>query len=264
MAHPYFSRPSPWLIAHRGGSLLAPENTYEAFDRALELGADVLEVDVHLTGDGAVVVFHDDDTERLTGLPGTIEARSLAELRGLDPAHGFSLDGGLTFPFRGQGLQIPTLAEALERYPALRFCVDAKREDPALAEALVRTVKEADAVSRVCLGSFFDAQARRIGALLPEAARYLPQEAATCHVLAAKAGHAATGCPKGYDLASLPHHFGAMTVVDRPVVEYFHAMGIPVHVWTVDAEADMRELLALGVDGLITDRPDLAVQVMGR
>jgi glycerophosphoryl diester phosphodiesterase len=82
--------------------------------------------------------------------------------------------------------------------------------------------------------------------------------------MAAKAGGPATGCPQGYQLASLPHRFGPMTVVDRPVVDHFHALGMPVHVWTVDDEAEMRELLALGVDGLITDRPDLAAKVLGR
>jgi len=264
MARPYLSRPAPWLVAHRGGSLLAPENTFLAFDRAVALGADAVETDVHLTRDGVVVVFHDDETGRLTGAPGTIEERTLAEVRLLDAASGFTLDGGRSFPLRGQGVRVPTLAETLARYPALRFSVDAKREDPALAEALARDVKAAGALERVCLGSFFDEQALRIGALLPEVARFLPQQAATCHVLAAKAGQPPTGCPSGYDLAALPHRLGPMTVVDRPVIEYFHRLGIPVHVWTVDEETDMRELLALGVDGLVTDRPDLAARVMGR
>jgi glycerophosphoryl diester phosphodiesterase len=264
MARPYLSRPSPWLVAHRGGSLLAPENTFVAFDRAVELGADAVETDVHLTRDGVVVVFHDDETDRLTGAAGTIEERTLAEVQALDAAFGFSTDGGATFPFRGLGVRVPTLAETLARYPALRFNVDAKSEDPALAEALVRTVKAARAVDRVCLGSFFDAQAARIGGLLPEVARYLPQHAATCHVMAAKSGRPATGCPSGYDLASLPHRMDGLLVVDRPVVEHFHRLGMPVQVWTVDEEEEMRELLALGVDGLVTDRPDVAAKVMGR
>jgi glycerophosphoryl diester phosphodiesterase len=264
MARPYLSRPAPWLVAHRGGSLLAPENTLVAFDRAVELGADAVETDVHLTRDGVAVVFHDDETGRLTGAAGTIEERTLAEVHALDAAFGFTPDGGRTFPFRGLGVRVPTLAEVLARHPGLRLSVDAKSEDPGLAEALVREVKAAHAVERVCLGSFFDEQAVRIGALLPEVARFLPQHAATCHVMAARSGQPATGCPSGYDLASLPHRLEAMTVVDRAVVEHFHRLGIPVHVWTVDEEDDMRALLALGVDGLVTDRPDLAARVMGR
>jgi glycerophosphoryl diester phosphodiesterase len=125
-------------------------------------------------------------------------------------------------------------------------------------------VLAAGAVDRVCVGSFFDAQAERLGRLLPGACRYLPQDAATCHVLNAKSGGLGAGCPKGYDLADLPHRIGVMTVVDAKVVAYFHAHGMPVHVWTVDDEQEMRELLGLGVDGIVTDRPDVLARVLGR
>lgn len=260
---PYLELPGPWLVAHRGGSLLAPENTLAAFDRAAALGADALETDVRLTRDGAVVVFHDEDTARLLGVPGTIEERTLAELRRLDAGACFTAEG-VSFPYRGRGLTVPTLAEALERYPALRFNIDAKSEDPALARALAEAVSAAAAEDRVCLGSFFDAQAERLGSFLPACARFLPQQAATCHVLAARTGGSGVECPSGYDLADLPHRLGELVVVDAAVVSYFHRQGIPVHVWTVDDEAEMRELLALGVDGIVTDRPDLAKRVLGR
>lgn len=261
---PYLDPPGPWLVAHRGGSALAPENTFPAFDRARTLRADAIEIDVRLTADGAVVVFHDEDTARLTGAPGTIEGRTLAEVRGLDAAHAFSPDGGASFPLRGAGVAIPTFAETLARYPGTRFNVDAKSEDPALVEALAREVLAAGALERVCLGSFFDVQAERLGRLLPDVCRYLPLEAATCHVLAAKSRDAGAGCPPGYDLADLPHRSGELVVVDAVVVAYFHARGVPVHVWTVDDEREMSELLALGVDGIVTDRPDVLERVLGR
>ncbi len=260
---PYLSLPPPWLVAHRGGSLLAPENTFAAFDRAAALGAEAIETDVRLTRDGVVVVFHDDDTARLLGVGGTIEERTLAELRQLDAGACFTPDG-TTFPHRGRGVTVPTLAEAFRRYPAMRWNIDAKSEDPALARALADAVLAAAAEDRVCLGSFFDAQAERLGALLPGCARFLPQQAATCHVLAARSGASAASCPGGYDLADLPHRLGEMVVVDAVVVEHFHALGIAVHVWTVDEEPEMRELLALGVDGIVTDRPDVLKRVLGR
>ncbi len=261
---PYLSLPGPWLVAHRGGSALAPENTLAAFDRAAALGADALEIDVRRTADGVVVVFHDEDTARLTGAPGSVEARSFEDLSRLDAGHGFTPDGGRTFPFRGQGLRIPTLAEVLARYPALRLNVDAKPDEPALAEALAEAIRAAGAEARVCVGSFFDAQAERLGRLLPGCARYLPERAATCHVMAALSGGDAAGCPEGYDLADLPHRMGDLEVVGPPVLAYFHARGVPVHVWTVDDEAEMRALLALGVDGIVTDRPDVLARVLGR
>jgi glycerophosphoryl diester phosphodiesterase len=261
---PYLDRPGPWLVAHRGGSLLAPENTLAAFDRAAALGADAIETDVRVTADGVVVAFHDEDTARLLGAPGTIEARTFQDLSRLDAGWGFTPDGGATFPFRGAGLAVPSFEAVLARYPALRFNVDAKPDDPALAEALALLIRRARAADRVCVGSFFDAQAERLGAVLPECARYLPERAATCHVLAAKSGADGAGCPEGYDLADLPARMGDLVVVDRPVVEYFHRRLIPVHVWTVDDEAEMRALLAVGVDGIVTDRPDVLARVLGR
>lgn len=261
---PFLALPGPWLVAHRGGAALAPENTLVAFDRALSLGADALEIDVRLTADGAVVVFHDEDTARLTGRRGSIEGRTLAEVRALDAAFSFTPDGGASFPLRGVGVEIPTLSAALARYRSMRFVIDAKSEDPALAEALVRVVRNAGAVERVCLGSFQDEQAERLGLLLPEACRYLPQAAATCHVLAARSPTGGHGCPGGYELASLPHRMGELTVVDAALVAHFRERGMPVHVWTVDDEREMRDLLALGVDGIVTDRPDVLARVLGR
>jgi methionine-gamma-lyase len=116
---PFLSLPGPWLVAHRGGAGLAPENTLAAFDRGVALGADCLELDVRRTRDGEVVIFHDRDTTRITGVPGRVEELRFAGLAGLDAGHSFTPDGGATFPFRDQGLGIPRLAELLERHPAV-------------------------------------------------------------------------------------------------------------------------------------------------
>jgi glycerophosphoryl diester phosphodiesterase len=265
VAHkPYLDLPSPWLVAHRGGSALAPENTLPAFDRATTLGADAIETDVRLSADGVVIVFHDEDTRRLTGQPGTIEARAAAEIDALDAAFSFTPDAGATFPLRGAGVRIPTFAEALRRYPRMRFNVDAKGAEPELADALARTIQEARSEDRVCVGSFLDAQAERLGALLPGVCRFLPEKAATLHVLAAKSGAVPIGLPGGYDLADLPARMNDVTVIEPAVVEHFHRLGIPVHVWTVDEEDEMRTLLELGVDGIVTDRPDVLARVLGR
>jgi glycerophosphoryl diester phosphodiesterase len=235
-----------------------------AFDRSVRLGADALEVDVRLTRDGAVVVFHDEETTRLTGQTGTIEARTLAQVRALDPGSSFTMDGGATFPFRGTGLTVPTLSELLDRHRRARLNIDAKTSDEALALALAKALLVAGAVDRSCVGSFHDGQAERLALLLPGIARYLPEQAATCHVLAAKRGRGGERCPAGYQLANLPYRVGDLTVVDAAVVAWFHARGMPIHVWTVDDPAVMRELLDLGVDGIVTDRPDLLRRVLGR
>ncbi len=261
---PFLDVPSPWLVAHRGGSALAPENTLPAFDLAATLGADAIETDVRLSRDGVVMVFHDEDTARLTGEPGAIEARTAAEIAALDAAFSFAPGGGRAFPLRGAGVRIPTFVDALRRYPRMRFNVDAKGAEPALADALAWTIREERAEDRVCLGSFFDAQAERLGTLLPGVCRFLPQEAATRHVLAAKSAAAPADLPGGYDLADLPARMGDLVVADPPVVAHFHRLGIPVHVWTIDDADEMRALLAIGVDGIVTDRPDVLARVLGR
>lgn len=261
---PYLDLQGPWLVAHRGGSLLAPENTLDAFAVASRLRANAIETDVRLSADGQVMVFHDDDTARITGVSGTIEARTAAEIARLDAAHSFTADGGATVPLRGRGVRIPTLAEALARFPTMRFSIDAKTKDAALAEALARTIRVAGALDRVCVGSFFDAQSARLGRLLPDACRFLPQRAAALHVLGAKCGVPGGLCPGGFDLAALPRRSHGLEVVTARTVRHFHRLGLPVHVWTVDREPEMRELLALGVDGIVTDRPDVLARVLGR
>jgi glycerophosphoryl diester phosphodiesterase len=262
---PFLSRSGPYLVAHRGGARLWPENTLAAFDGAARLGADAIELDVRLTADGEVVVFHDQGTERTCGEPGSVEERTLAELRRLDAGRTFTPDGGRTFPWRGRGLTVPTLAEVLARYPGMLLNAEAKSEDPSLAEALVVVVRRAGRVDEVCLGSSHDEQGERLRALLPRACHFMPAGAATCHVLAAHAGGAATGCPEGWDVADLPLRTDdGLEVVDALTVEHLHRLGVPVHVWTVDEEADMRSLLALGVDGLMSDRPDRLARVLGR
>ncbi len=262
---PYLELPRPWLVAHRGGAGLAPENTLPAFDLAARLGADAFELDVHLTADGEVVVFHDDETSRLTGQPGTIEARTLAQVERLDAGFGFTPDGGGTFPWRGQGVAPPLLAELLRRHPRTRMNVEAKSADERLAEALVRSVRGAGALERVCLGSQHDEQGERIRALAPEACHFLPEGAATCHVMAARADDP-TGCPGGWDVADLPYLMEGsdIVIVDRRTIDYLHARGMAVFAWTVDRESDMRALLEAGVDGIMTDRPDLLARVLGR
>jgi glycerophosphoryl diester phosphodiesterase len=254
--------PRPRLFAHRGGAALAPENTLPAFDGAARLGIVAFELDVRLTRDGEVVVFHDEGTSRITGVGGTIEERSLEEVRALDAGFTFSPDGGATHPWRGRGVQVPTLRELLERHPRAIVNVEAKHPAPALAAALVDVIRSCGAIERACIGSEIDEQGERIRALLPEAAHFLPTEAATCHVLAAKSGADPASCPAGWDVADLPHRWNGMTVADGDVIAWFHARGVQVHVWTVDDPDDMRELLAAGVDGIMTDRPDVALEVV--
>jgi len=261
---PFLALARPWLVAHRGGAALAPENTCAAFDGALRWGADCLELDVRLTRDGEVAVFHDEETGRITGEPGTVAGRTMGELRRLDAGFAFTPDGGRTFPFRGAGVEIPPLAEVLARYPGMRLNVEAKSAEPALAEALVAVIRRAGAVDRVCIGSERDAQGERLRALLPGACHFLPRAAARRHVLTALVGAGEGLCPAGWDCAEIPLRAGLLPVATARVIRALRRRGLAVFVWTVDEEGEMRGLLDAGADGIMTDRPDRLAAMLGR
>jgi glycerophosphoryl diester phosphodiesterase len=160
----------PLVYAHRGGAALRPENTLAAFDHALALGADGLELDVRLTRDGEVVVHHDAVLERATDGHGAIAARSLAELASLDAGYRFAPSGASGFPFRGQGIRIPTLREVLGRYPGVPLVIELKGAQPALARGVVELVRAASAVDGVSVGSFYSGVLKAIRRMEPAVA----------------------------------------------------------------------------------------------
>jgi len=136
--HPFFDLPRPIPVGHRGASGERPENTLPAFERALAQGARILETDVHPTRDGVAVIFHDGELDRTTDGFGPIAARTLAELKELDAGYRFSPDGGASFPCRGRGTTIPTLAEAFAAFPDARFNIEVKEGDRAFLEGLAK------------------------------------------------------------------------------------------------------------------------------
>jgi glycerophosphoryl diester phosphodiesterase len=249
-------------IAHRGGALLAPENTLTAFRMAVErFGTDMLELDVHLTRDGEVVVAHDATLERCTDGAGPLAALSLAELRRLDAGHRFSPDGGRTFPFRGQGVRLPTLREVLRAFPGLRLNIELKPDVPGIEDVFVRLLREEGALERVCMGSELDSVGERLAALVPEACHFYPRDALTAYVLGVRSGEPPAEDGR-YTVLDMPLYFGEVRLVDAQLLATAAAQGKWINVWTVDDPEEMRRLLAEGIGGVMTDRPDLLRQVM--
>jgi glycerophosphoryl diester phosphodiesterase len=241
--------------------LVAPENTRVAFDLAVQRWrTDMLELDVHLTGDGELVVSHDPTLQRCTNGEGRIREHTLVEVQRLDAGYHFSPDSGLTFPFRGKGVRIPTLQEILIAYPGLPLNVEVKQDTPGAAEALARVVRAAGAGPRVCVGSDLDEVGEKLLAVLPEVAHFYPRDALTQAVLALKSGEALAESP--YSVLDLPYRYGDVTLVDREFVAAAAQAQRWVNVWTVDGEAEMRALVAMGVGGVMTDRPDLLRRVL--
>ena len=261
--HPYFRGLSPTLhIAHRGGSLLAPENTLAAFRRAVErYRTQVLETDVHLTRDGELVVAHDATLERCTDGVGAVADHTLAELQGLDAGYYFTPDAGRTYPFRGQGARMPSLRELLRAFPGLRFNIEVKPDVPGIEDVFAQVLREERALERVCVGSELDEVGERLVRALPEACHFYPREALTSFVLTVRSGELPPEDPR-YTVLDMPLYFGQVRLVDEALLHAVETRGRWLNVWTVDDPAEMRQLVAERVGGIMTDRPDLLRQIL--
>jgi glycerophosphoryl diester phosphodiesterase len=237
--HRFFSAARPLVFAHRGGSALAPENTIDAFDNGLALGADGLELDVRLARDGAVVVHHDRTLERTTRLHGPLAARSASELATAG---------------------VPALIDVLGRYPDARVIVEMKVNRPELAAAVVEVVRRAGAIERVCLGAFGRRALRAARAIEPAIATSAAREEVRWALYRSWVRWPVTRV--AYDGYQVPERAGRTRVVSPRFVDAAHRAGLAVQVWTVDTEDDARRLLSWGVDALITDRPDIIVPLV--
>jgi glycerophosphoryl diester phosphodiesterase len=263
--HRYFANDSgrPLAIAHRGGAGLWPENTLYAFERAAESGVDVIETDVRATSDGELVVFHDDSVVRTTDGTGPLGAMTLAELKRLDAAYRFSTDGGRSFPLRGQGVTVPTLREVFAALPRMRFNIEPKQGTPSLAAPLCRHIREYGMTDRVLVASFTGSTLADFRRECPEVATSASTGEAAGFLSLHEAGLADSYSPE-MQAIQVPERTGVLRVLTRDFVESAHGRNLRVHAWTINDEGDMRRLIDMGVDGIMTDYPDRLLRVLGR
>lgn len=248
---------APLLVAHRGGSGLAPENTVPAFERALSWwGADMLELDVRRTADGEVVVIHDATVDRTTDGSGPVSSFRYAELERLDAGCRF-LDPEGRASFRGMGVVVPRLETVLTAFPTARLNVEAK--EPEVAAPLVSLLRRHGAMDRVLVAAeherFRDGARGYAG----------PWGASRHHVLLFLLSHRLPGggpYTPAADILQVPEHWKGVRIVTPRFVREAHRRNLPVQVWTVDDPEAMRRLLSWGVDGIQTDRPDLLARVL--
>jgi glycerophosphoryl diester phosphodiesterase len=242
-------------IAHRGGSRLRPENTLAAFDHAMTLGVDGLECDVHLSVDGEVVVIHDDTLDRTTDATGPVSARTADELA--------QVDAGFHFRAREAGppqehVGVPRLADVLGRYARVPVIVEIKGDDVELARRTVALVRTLKAEGRVILAGFSQA-------VLAEARRLAPELATSASRSEVQAVFTRShfwlpAAPTPARVFQVPFRVKGRELFGRRFVRTVKGQGTPVHAWVIDDPDDMTRLIAMGVTGLISDRPDLAVR----
>ena len=239
------------VIAHRGASGYAPENTLAAFELAEKQGADAFELDVRVTRDGAPVVVHDETLDRTTNLTGPVRARTLAELRQADAGFRFTTDKGATTPYRGAGAQMPTLAEVLWAFPAMPVMIEVK--EPAVQEAVRRVLVEEQACER-CLVASEHAEALQLFREGPFACGAAGEEISELYWSSLLRRR--KPAPR-YRALSVPLRYRGLPVPTRPFVAAARRLGCPVHVWTVNSAATARRLWARGVAGIVTNVPDV-------
>lgn len=273
---------NPWLsrrvlnYAHQGGAREAPSSTLLAMAQALEAGADALELDLHATADREVVVCHDATVDRTTNGTGAIAEMTLEAVQSLDAAYwwvpGSVVDhhaGSSEYPLRGRApadtaLRIPTLREVLEAFPSVYLNVDIKQTAPTVEpyeELVADLLSEHGRKDDVIVASFFDAATQAFSDIAPEVS--------TAAGLGAMAGFYFS-VRNGAEPPAMRHHalqvppsYEGSTVVDEAFVRVAHEAGLALHVWTIDEAAEMRELVELGVDGIMTDRPSVMTEVLG-
>jgi glycerophosphoryl diester phosphodiesterase len=237
--HPFLDWPGPIAFAHRGGASDNPENTLPAFQHAHDLGYTYLETDVHATSDGVLVAFHDPDLSRTCDRPGTIESLPWSELSRA----------------RVEGREpIPLFDDLMSSFPEARVNIDCKANSA--VAPLIASLKRLDCLDRVCIGSFSD---RRLHRLRREFGVRLCSSFGPVQITSLRTG---ATVPLGGQLAQIPLKIGRLTVLTEAVLARAHRRGYQVHVWTVDDRHEMERLLDMGVDGVMTDRPQVLKDVL--
>jgi glycerophosphoryl diester phosphodiesterase len=256
--------PQGWPVnfVHRRGARIVPENTLEGFREGVRAGAGVLELDVHTTADGTVVVIHDETVDRTTDGSGAVHEMTLAEVKRLDAGYRFTPDGDRTYPYRGEGVRIPTLEEVYREFTDVPINVEIKGKRPGIEEALWRIIEGARAEERTLVVSedsgtirrFREASGRRVATASSSVELIL-------FWLLSRLRLGGLSKPS-YQALQGPETYRGLRIVTPELVRGAHERGLRVDVWTIDHEPDMRRLLGFGVDGIMTDRPDILARVL--
>jgi glycerophosphoryl diester phosphodiesterase len=239
-----------------------PENTIEGFREGLGMADAVIETDVHVSADGAVVVIHDPSVDRTTDGTGLVAEKTLVELQTLDAGHYFTPDGGSTYPWRGRGVRIPTLEAVLRAFPDRPVNIELKGQRPGIEEDVYQVIEAAGGQDRALVVTDRRAPVRRFrrasNGTVATAASIV--EFAIFWILGLL--HLSALYDPPFQALQPPEKYKGVRIVTRRLVREAHRRGLRIDVWTIDEETAMRRLLGFGVDGIITDRPDVLAQVL--
>ena len=263
--HPVFQRLSkPVTIAHQGGNKVYPDESLMAFTNAVDMGIQVLEIDIHRTRDGIIVINHDLTIDRLTDSSGLIREMSWLGLQKVDGAYNWTPDG-FTYPYRGKGVKILSLNALLDSFPQLVYDIEIKQHDPPLENDLCDILRQYGvAANQVVVASFNDETLTRFHHACPEVATSLPVNKGTILYILSRVGLERL-LPLDAVVAQLPRFFSTklgQLELDRRYINAFAKGNRQVWVWTVNDSIEMRRMLDLGAHGIITDRPDILMDIV--
>jgi glycerophosphoryl diester phosphodiesterase len=264
MAHPFFALRRPLAIGHRGCAGEVPENTIASFERGRADGAVVIETDVHLTRDRVPVLLHDPDVARVTDGRGAVRDLDWSALRRLDAGFRFTAPDAST-PYRGAGLRIPSLAEALAALPNIRFNLELKEDRPEIAERVLGAIRDAGREELTLVTAGEDALMEKLRAAVQRCGARVALGASTGDVARFVRAVRDGVEPTAEAMAlQIPSQFAGAPLVTAELIAAAHAHGVHVHVWTINEPDEIAALLALGVDGVISDYPARVVRAAAR
>ncbi|MBF8269726.1 MAG: glpQ1, partial [Gammaproteobacteria bacterium] len=261
--HPVFEHQRPLVLAHRGGRGLWPENTLYAFRHAVTLGADALDFDIHSLNDGALVVLHDDTVDRTTDGRGNVRDFALAELQKLDAGYHWTTDDGQSYPYRGQGIAIPTLVEVFTEFPQTRMNIEIKQPNPDTTTVLCRLIHDHGLQDKVVIASFSSKVMQEFRQRCPDVATAAAAgEAWPFYILTWL--HLGRIYHPDAETMQVPAFRNDRLLLDHNFIGMAHTHNMEVYAWTINDVKEMETLLQLGVNGIITDYPDRLLELTNR
>jgi glycerophosphoryl diester phosphodiesterase len=254
----------PLVIAHQGGDGVWPGDTMYAYNNAVKIGADVLEMDAHITKDNQIVLMHDEKVDRTTDGTGLIEDLTLPELKQLDAAYKWSNDDGKTFPYRGQVIQVPTLEELFQKFPQMRYVIEIKLTQNPIDKPLCELIRKYGMQDKVVIASFHDEAMQNFRKTCPEVATSASRGEVTKFVLLGKVFLSGLVAPQYQSIQPPydPSESMNIPIMTKRFIREAHAKNVAVEPWTVDDPQLMKQYIEWGVDGIMTDRPDLMLEVL--
>ena len=247
-----------FTLAHRGGCGLFPENTMPAFENAVNLGVDILELDIHLSRDKQIIISHDANFKRMGGKPLAIKNLDYPEIKNIDAGYKFKADS--EYPYRGKGIHPPLLEALFETFSKIPMIIDMKPSNIELVPLFIGLIKKYRREENTIIASFHEEMLHAFMKTMPEMTYCSPRKHAMRNFMRSKLGLKQVDA--NFDVYALPYGAGRMNLLSKNVIQKFKNCNAKVFAWTVNKETDMKTLIDRNIDGIITDYPDRLLNIL--